>query len=44
MSVFKYFMKTACDMPSPLSRRCRATARAQHRREGSPRNEDDSRL
>ena len=37
MSTFKYFVKTkhprACDMPSPLLRRWRATARAQRRRE-----------
>jgi len=38
-------MKTsACDMASPLSRQWRATARAQHWREGSPRNEDNARM
>ena len=44
MSVFKYFMKTLRACPA----HCRVgeglLARAQRQREGSPRNEDDTRM
>ena len=41
MSEFKYFMKTERPQSGCVGA-VKATARAQRRREGSPKNEDDS--